>query len=96
MNPELIAKITKMVLERIGEEGANHSESLTNAELSRWVKISESILTKDGKTNGEMNQGMQSLTTHEIQKWNTITNHFSIVVSQSVEEANQVRFHSHT
>ncbi|MEK3935417.1 hypothetical protein MKY41_08845 [Sporosarcina sp. FSL W7-1349] len=92
MNPELVAQITKMVLERLGGDGTGPSTSLTDAELRRWGEISASMQRSNV---GMSDNGMRPLHAQDIERWNAITERFGNPNPQSMEPAGQVRFYSH-
>lgn len=96
MNAELVAQITKMVLERLGGSETASESSLTDTELKRWGEISASMQRTNGGATYRTVQSMQPLNPQEIQRWTAITDRFGNPSRPSAATGGQVRFHSHS
>ncbi|PIC99913.1 hypothetical protein [Sporosarcina sp. P29] len=71
MNTDIVAEITKLVMERLGKEEMP-SSSLTDSEIKRWNDISTTIQRSSGK-KGEIQSVLSPLTPEDLRNWNSIS-----------------------
>lgn len=91
MNADIVAEITKLVMERLGKEEMS-SSSLTNSEIKRWNEISRSIKRSSGK-KVEIQSAHTPLTSEELRNWNSISEKNSKRQPLDMNSDN-VRFHT--
>lgn len=91
MNADIVAEITKLVMERLGQEKMP-SSSLTDSEIKRWNEISTSM---HRSTGGKMDKqsDLTPLTPEDLRKWNSISEKNS-KRQPSGRNSDNIRFHT--
>lgn len=74
MNADIIAEITKLVMERLGEEELPET-SLSRSEIKRWNDITTSMRSSSGQRI-ETHSEVTPLTSQDLRNWNSISEKF--------------------
>ena len=91
MNADIVEEITKLVMERLGQEKTS-SSSLTDLEIKRWNDISTSM-QRSSEDKVEMQSALTPLTPEDLRKWNSISEENS-KRQPSDRNSDNVRFHT--
>lgn len=92
MNSDMIAQITRLVIEKLKE--SENSPSLSSAEIKRWNEISASMQRTAGHSGNTTNDPLQALSDAEIKNWNEITERINNRGHQAAESATQVKLYT--
>lgn len=95
MNPDLVAQITRLVMEKLIESDNSKLFSLSSAEINRWNEISASMQRTTNNSSNGTNEHMYALSTAEIRSWNEITDRMNKRSHQTSESAAEIKLYSH-